>query len=72
MKLTKEQRDAASAVVKDGAATMSDTQLVLKVKEVASVDVNKAQIAVLRRGLGLKKTRGRKSRLVEVVAAPTA
>ena len=64
MKLTKEQKDVVSVVVKDGAATLSDAQLVLKVKEVANVDVNKVQVSILRRSLGLKKTRGRKSHLV--------
>jgi len=64
MRLTKEQIVQASKIVRANVAIMSDVELVAGIKEKLGINVSRAQVTSLRTKMGLKKTRGRKSRLV--------
>jgi hypothetical protein len=67
MKLSAEQTavvENVKQVIRDNCATVSDAKLVDVVKEKTSVEFTRLQLSQLRQEMGLRKTRGRNSKLV--------
>lgn len=63
-KLGPEQVQAVAPVIKELAATTTDKAMVALIKEKTGVDVSVGQITEVRKGLGIRKTRGRNSRVL--------
>ncbi len=66
-KLTQEQIDVVRPLVQDLAAGMPDVKIAAAIKEKVNVDVSPQQVTHLRAKMGIRKTRGRNSKIVNIV-----